>query len=395
MLYNTATKLLEQGKPAKAIPLFKKQLREHEFKEAWLNLGNCYRLVQDHKSATAAYLKAANENILDINGRGGHYPLAINNLGLQAYTRGDDDEAVEFYQAALNLFPAHYDAIWNYSNALLRKWCSREEVDTAAAWKMYSYRFVRNNPVKVDRVIPFWDGISRHEKIVVLAEQGMGDKIMFGRYLHLLRDYCDEVWVQLPAELDCFFSDYKICRDPLESGATAAIPICTLATKFESASVDNMVAHDWFKWTGRRELSGEFRIGFVAGGSSTHVNNVNRSIPSGYFAKLPGTLYNLSLGGEKVRGATSLKPKNWAETADYINSLDLLISCDTSIVHVAGTMGKPVWLLQPLRETDFRWGNDSMGYDNVWYPSVRVFRNPESWDYVFDKVMGELNAKMR
>ena len=68
----------------------------------------------------------------------------------------------------------------------------------------------------------------------------------------------------------------------------------------------------------------------------------------------------------------------------------MVVSVDTSLVHMCGSLGRECWMLQPLKETDFRWGDSSMGEDNIWYPSVRIIRNPGSWTQTFKIIMDKL-----
>lgn len=307
---------------------------------------------------------------------------------------GRDDEAIAFYGAALKENPMHFDCIWNYSNALLRKWCAGHDVDVAGAWKMYSYRFKRANPVALDRALPLWDGVSRVSAICVLAEQGMGDKIQFGRYISRLKNYCDRIVVQVPPELEVFFSDYEVCQDSSGSGCDVGVPICALAARFEDMSFPeykSTVDAEWLrgKFTGRK-LDGDFKIGIVYSGSPTHANDRNRSMPGGYFSALAnfGSLYCLTPNARSIKGITNLDPKSWLETIEYILGLDLVVSVDTSVVHVCGSLGVPCLMMQPIRETDFRWG---YGGDSIWYPSVHVLQNPGTWE----KMMAVVSEKLK
>ena len=106
-----------------------------------------------------------------------------------------------------------------------------------------------------------------------------------------------------------------------------------------------------------------------------------------------GDLYSIRPGANSVRGVTALNSSSWAESAEIVNGLDLIISVDTSIVHLAGSLGRECWMLQPLKETDFRWGNSTMGEKNIWYSSVRVIRNPGSWAAVFAEVRTRLELR--
>jgi ADP-heptose:LPS heptosyltransferase len=119
-------------------------------------------------------------------------------------------------------------------------------------------------------------------------------------------------------------------------------------------------------------------------GSPTHSNDRNRSLPPKAAAQLA------SLG-------RSLAPEDtgagdFRDTAGIVAGLDLVISVDTAVVHLAGAMGKPVWVLLPSVETDWRWGRS--GRDSPWYPSARLYRQakPGDWAPVLRKVAADLAA---
>lgn len=385
--YNRATKYLERKNYAKAIQFYKRQLKESEFKECYLNMGNSYRGMGDLNEALKCYLKANSAEVNFSNGDRGSYDFALGNLGLLEYMHGNDDAAIAFYTAALELNPLHFDSIWNYSSALLRKYCSNESVDVSSAWKMYEYRFKRSSPIQIDNTIPHWDGTSNGKSIIVLAEQGIGDKFMWGRYLYLLKQKFETVWVQCPEQMDCVFSSYNTCRLVSETDAEVSVPFCSLAMYFPNSR------STWLeKKFGARDFGPGMHIGIEWAGSSTHANDANRSCLPVHFQQLAkyGKLYNMRPDATPVRGVISLNPSGWKETAEIVNGLDLIISVDTSVVHLAGSLGRPCWMLQPLLETDFRWGNDSMGESNIWYPTVSVIRNSGSWERTFAKVMAKL-----
>lgn len=388
--FNRATRYLEKSNPEKAIQFFRRQLREHEFKECWLNMGNAYKLVGNDQQALACFIKANAPETPFLNGGFGSYDYALGNIGLMHYIHGDDDGAIAYYTAALEKNPLHFDSIWNYSTALLRKHCSLETVDVTSAWQMYEYRFRRTTATPVDCTIPRWNGVTPGRSIVVLAEQGLGDKLMWGRYVQCLQAYFQEVWVQCPATLHEVFAEFKTCENVLESTAETSIPICSLASVFPPQPA-NWLQHRY----GVREFAGtKLKIGIEWAGSTTHSNDKYRSTLPAYFLPLLkyADLYSLRPDAAQVRGVVALNCDSWKTTAEAINGLDLVISVDTSVVHMCGSIGKPCWLLQPIKETDFRWGNNAMNENNIWYPTVKVIRNPGNWDAVFKTVLEKIQT---
>ncbi|CAB4134513.1 Tetratricopeptide repeat [uncultured Caudovirales phage] len=393
--YNKGTKYLNKNEFVKAIQFLKREANKNEFKECLLNLGNAYKAVGDWERARVCYEKAASRDIPSANGSFRDYDLAISNLGLWYYAHGDDVKAIELYRQALEMNPHLADAVWNYASAILRQWCSGIVTDLVSAWKMYEFRFWRGAPVPIDKSVELWDGFTRVPCIVVLAEQGMGDKIMWGRWIKQLSAYTDRIVVQTPKELEMIFSDWETTQAPANTiPGAVGIPICSLGQRFLEVPPG-----DWLrgKFRGTHEFDlWNLNVGIEWAGSITHANNRNRSITPERFVKLAKdtgvNLYSFRESGP--RGINYLNSNtDWNKTIDYLLSLDLLITVDTSIAHMAGSLGVEVWLLQPSIETDFRWGNDSMGEKNIWYDSVKIIRNPNNWDKVFEVVRKKLEAK--
>ncbi len=200
---------------------------------------------------------------------------------------------------------------------------------------------------------------------------------MWGRYIHCLRDYFSEVWVQADSSLHELFNDFKLCNLVSETTAEVSIPLCSLAQYFPPQP------GDWLRGKFAAEPSGKVIVEWA--GAPGHANDRNRSTKPEYFLQLglPG-LTNIRPGARVPRGISAEPSRSWAETAQQVLAADLVISVDTSLVHLCGSLGVECWLLQPLKETDFRWGRS--GTENIWYPSVKVVRNPGSWQHVFSTV---------
>lgn len=375
--FNRATRLLEAKRYDKALLRYKQLLPHAPFKELYLNLGNCYHQLDQELLALDCYLRAADPSTPFGDNTRGEYPLALNNIGYLKYCLGDPESAIPFYHRALALDPLYGECIWNLANAELKLSNSR------TGWDKYEYRFNRGpSSVPMDSSIPRWNFSSSGDTITVVTEQGIGDKIQFARYLPLLREYFDRIIVACHPGLADLFPGYE--TTPRVTG-DLIVPLCSLAKKFGVvAPVDGYSKE-------RVSLSG-FNIGVVASGSKTHVNDRNRSTQLGYFARLArfGRLWSLNPQEAKHKCVTPSGTKTWTETIQFIRALDLVVSVDTSIVHLAGTLGVPTLMLQPKRDTDFRWGMP--GVENAWYPSVKIIDNPNSWHQVFDVVEGVVDA---
>ena len=390
--YNQATKYLEKGNYKKALPIFKQVIKEFPCKEAYTNIGNCYRGLGQDKEMFEAYKKALDDNVPVLEPGSETHLHAMNNLGLAYYMYGDDDKAIHYYTKAIKLKEEFWEAWWNCSTAVLRK-ASSGEVDLfPKGWEMYKARFLKGTPVKLKNKkedLVYWDTISSGESIVILTEQGIGDNIMWGRYLPEVAKKFKKVYVQCDVSLEPIFSDYTCVRDAIETDANVAYPICSLSECFPF-----IYGGDWLKGKfGAKEFSSErLNVGIVWAGSNTHANNRYRSIPVGYFRRLARScnLYSLD---PTFKGNDFVKPlgiPSWTDTAEFINGLDLVVGVDTSVMHLCGSLGCEGWLLQPYKETDFRWGH---GEKSVWYDSIRVFQNKQNWEDVFNRVENEISKR--
>lgn len=381
------TKALEKGNLTKAISYLK---RAGEFKEILLNLGTAYKQSGEIHKAIATYKKCIDAPFVD--GSFGTYAAIHNNLGLCYYAIGDDMSALAAYSAALDIDPSNTNAIWNYSCTLLRQWCSGGPLNDDT-WKMYVYRFKTNKAVYVGN-LNRWDQKSHVPRLIVLAEQGFGDKIMWGRYFSLLGSYCDHLEIQMPSVMSGLFPSYNLVQDL--GTATHYVTLASLAGVFGNRKDLGAYLPKYPKIP----LEG-FNIYCEWAGSPSHANDSFRSCSVHHFLSLPGTKWNARPGAVVPRGIRHVNSDDWGTTAALVASMDLVITVDTSIAHLAGSLGIECWMIQPILETDFRWGEPSsklsygMGVeDNIWYDSVRVIDN-KSWDVTFSKLFKRLEDVQR
>lgn len=261
-----------------------------------------------------------------------------------------------------------------------------------------------------------WGGRAKlaGKRILLIAEQGYGDTLQMLRYVPVLAEAGARVWVKVPGPLADIARTAGVA-EVLSPGqappkADIACPMMSLPlllgrrfddpgpSAYLQASFEATRA--WKRRLGDRERR---RIGLAWSGSARHVNDRNRSLPLAALQPLlqadadfvslqadyrPEDAALLAAG--RVRDV-SRDLKDFAETAALIAALDLVICVDTAVAHLAGALGKPVWILLPS-VPDFRWG--PTGSRSPLYPSARLFRQPSAgaWDTVVAEVLRALRA---
>ena len=390
VLYNRATKYLEKNNYKKALPMFKQVIKDFPCKEGYTNLGNCHRGLGQDKEMFKCYETALRDDIPFLDPTSQTHLHAMNNLGLAHYMYGNDEKAIHYYTKAIKLKEDFWEAWWNCSTAILRQASSGNIDKFPEGWEMYKARFLKGGAIKLknDREdLMFWDTKSNGRAILVLTEQGIGDNIMFGRYLSELAKKFEKVYVQCDPSLDWIFKDYTCVRNASDCDAEVAYPICSLGECFP------LLDSKWISSNEKFEFGPGLNVGIVWSGSNTHANNAYRSVPIGYFSAL-SKYCNLFSLNPMFKGNKYVKPlpiQSWADTAKYIAGLDLVISVDTSVIHLVGSMGCEGWLLQPYKETDFRWGNGVK--HSVWYDTIEVFENKQDWSELFARVEERLSVR--
>ena len=344
---------------------------------------------------------------------------ALSNLGVMLQKVGQLPEAEQALREAIRIAPDHVNAHFNLGLVLLLQGEFRE------GWQEYEWRHRIKSRALVEFVQPEWDGSPLHGKTILLrAEQGFGDTFQFVRYAPLLKAMGARVVVECQPGLKRvllrtpgidMISERPVSGQPLVEFDVHA-PLLGLPRLFATdahnvpAEFPYIRPEPWLveRWAARLADDPNLRVGIVWAGRPTHEDDKNRSCSLGHFlalASVPGvTLYSLQKGNA-VQDLTSannggkvvdLDPEidDFADTAAAIANLDLVICVDTSVAHLAGAMGKPVWVVLPFAP-DWRWL--AQGERNPWYPSVRLFRQQETgdWDSVFSGVQDSLMKASR
>ena len=323
------------------------------------------------------------------------------NLGMTLSRAGRLEDADRCYGNALKLDPQNAEAHWNRSINLLLNGNYRE------GWKEYEWRFKRK---EWKSIYPHrlkgrrWDG-SRFcgKRLFIHSEQGFGDTIQFVRYLPQVKSLGGDIIFEVREELYELLLDFPgvdkltvmSVDHPLEEAYDCYIPLMSLTGLFKTtvATIPDSVPYIFAcperqAYWQKRINSRQPKIGLVWAAKPTDENQ--KSCPLEMFRPLFDLHRTAFYSLQKDNAADQLKItapgvvnlgddfETFADTAGAIECLDLVISVDTAVAHLAGAMGKPVWLLLPWA-ADWRWLTDRS--DSPWYPTMRIFRQPRPGDW--------------
>jgi hypothetical protein len=322
-------------------------------------------------------------------------------------------EAAGHYRRALEVDGEYADAHWNLSLALLTMGNMPE------GWREYEWRWKMRGlfqPRSFAR--PLWDGKAAQGRTILLhAEQGMGDTLQFIRYAPLVAERGLTVIVECQQEVAELVRGVRgihqvVARGQQLPAFDVHCPLLTLPLLFGTTvesipaqapylAADRLLQEQW-----RERLAASapgLKAGLVWAGKPTHRKDSRRSCALSAFAPLArveGISWHSLQKGEAAQQAAhppeGMQLTDWTDemkdfsvTAALVANLDLCISVDTSVAHLAGALGKPVWTLLPY-EPDWRWmlGRE----DSPWYPTMRLFRQelPGQWGPVMARLAGEL-----
>jgi Flp pilus assembly protein TadD len=336
---------------------------------------------------------------------------AHSNLGNALMRAGRRDGAMSAYNRAIELDPSSADPRWNRSLALLL------QGDYERGWEEYEWRNRLVPPSSELFPQPRWGGENLNGRTILLhAEHGLGDTVQFVRYVSLLAERGGRVILRCQRELRELLKN--LCVDQLiVEGETIPsfdvhCPLMSLPHAFGTRlnSIPNSVPYltpdpsRVEQWQRRLTLSPGFRVGVVWAGRPQHQYDGDRSIrllALAPLARVAGVKFFSLQKGEAAEQTRKLPPGmdlldhtallvDYADTAAMISQLDLVISVDTSVAHVAAAMGKPVWLLLAFAP-DWRWLLDRD--DSPWYPTMRLFRQSVrgDWTSVIERVTQSLS----
>lgn len=388
---NLGVALRALGKPEASAACYHRALAlSPDNASAYTNLGNVLRGLGQLEAAVANLRRAAelNPDSADI-----HY-----NLGLALRDTGQLDETLECFAKTLAMHPDHSGCHFDRALTLLQKG------DLKQGFAEYEWRWKLGNNAPRDFSQPQWDGEALGGKTILLhAEQGFGDMIQFARYIALVKERGGTIIVEAQPPLSRLFSTIEGVGQVVNTGADLPrfdvwTPMLSLARIFGTAEgmvpadVPYLNAPEAFGGQLPATLSSQLKVGIAWAGNASHQNDARRSCPFNHFTELMGladvALYSLQTGraAGDIAGhgcqafVTDLggKMNDFADTAAAIDQLDLIISVDTAVAHLAGAMAKPVWVALP-HPGDWRWmqGSDT----SPWYPTMQLFRQPAPGDW--------------
>ena len=436
---NRGSNLRSLGRISDALVNFDKAIEiDATFATAHFNRGNALKQLGRFKEALLSYNKAI---AFDPK-----YVEAYNNFGNLLRDCGRPGLSLEFYKTAINLRPSHVasynnlgvalDLVGSYSEAQLaflqaldidpenaeirvnRAMMLLRSGDYESGWVEYEWRLKMADSIakhsSIEQPLLTVGSNVSGRRVYITTEQGFGDVIHFARYIPMLLQLGATVVLEAPKPLISVLEtlDSDVAVVPVGSKVTDFdnyCPVMSLPYIFETNEATIPSSPYLFadrkkvkKWQKKLGPSLAKRVGLVWSGNAAHKNDHNRSIDLQQLMSLLEVPVEWhSLQKEYRAGDSELLERcalvrehqedltDFSDTAALIQCLDLVITVDTSVAHLAGALGKPVWILLPATP-DYRWMLDRD--DSPWYPSARLFRQPSDggWGVVVNELESEL-----
>jgi hypothetical protein len=341
-------------------------------------------MTQGHAALTSWHLDAAAAAFRQAAALAPNSPLPLTNLGTALHLAGDLPAAERALRKALALDPSRQNTAAELGFVLMGQGRLSEGLRHWPAWRAASLANGKGAP---DLPLPLWQGENiAGKRLLVWSEHGFGDQIMWARFAPVAESRGAQVqWLCPPELLRLFREGMGLDAIPSNQNhklkADYFIPCSGLPYALRVGRSD-LSGAPYIRQPAARRLPGA-RIGVKAQGNPALRNNHNRSLSPAEAAELLA-----------IPGAVDLSPeatgaRDFWETAEIVAGLDLVISVDTSVAHLAGALGKPVWIMLPAQGSDWRWvrGRD----DSPWYASARLFRQPAPgcWGEVVQRLKAE------
>ncbi|CAB3643694.1 Photosystem I assembly protein Ycf3 [Paraburkholderia sediminicola] len=404
---NRGVALHLMARHADALESYDRALAAGPSAELYWSRGNVLQQLGRHDDALDSYEQAL------VSPTDTGHAWYMRGLSLQQLQR--HAEAITCFQRAQELDPALFTA------QAAEAFCRLLTGDFAEGWRQHENRWRDPSIARHRRHErqPSWSGdASVDGKTVLLhAEQGYGDTLQFCRYASLVAARGARVILEVPSALTQLMeslhgpSEVVSMGDPLPSFdlqcPLLSVPFAfgtqldTIPSSTPYLQADAENSRIWADKVDAAARPGTLRIGLAWSGNPAHNNDQNRSVPLEMLAPLytqHASFFSLHQF-VRERDAQSLQDsglihfgtelKDFSDTAALVNALDLVISVDTSVIHLAGALGKPFWVLLP-GVPDWRWLLERE--DSPWYPQARLFRQqkPGDWEEVVARVARQL-----
>ena len=393
-LNNRGNVLLALGRPQEALADIERSLQARpRHAQTWNNQGNVLRRLGRPLDAIAAYDRAL--------GLMPKFVEALSNRGAALQDLQRIPEALASYDDALTIAPDYAEAQWNKSLACLLSG------NFTQGWPLYEARWHKQPQLAARYArLPRWTGSEpvAGKTLLLHSEQGLGDTIQFCRYAKLVAERGARVLLQVQDALTALLrnlegvavvypqqkaaprADYQASLLSLPLAFHTQLQDIPCSTPYLHARRD--LIERWQRWL---PYTSQPRIGLAWSGSATHVRDHDRSLALETLAPLLGQAAQFISLQQTVRDSdlpvlqrhTSVvrveeRLHDFSDTAALIACCDLVISVDTAVAHLAGALGKPVWILLPFAP-DWRWLLERE--DSPWYPSARLFRQQTFGDW--------------
>ncbi|WP_165073861.1 DUF6165 family protein [Paludisphaera rhizosphaerae] len=406
--------LARMGRFAEAVDSYRRAIEASpKYAEAYNNLGNALRHLGRFEESLECYQTALAHKP--------QYADAYNNLGIAYAEMGRCRDAVENYTQCLRINPNHVDAHMNRALTWLRMG------DYAQGWAEYEWRWKKRVLTRRPLIMPQWNGFPlQGRRILLISEQGLGDTLQFVRFAMLLkRNGAGEVILECPERLIPLLSgspwidhlvghgrplpDYDVYCPLLNVPGLTATSVEAIPAEVPYIHAGPRLVESW-----GRELGATpgLKVGINWQGNPKYAGDRHRSIPLKFYeplARIPGVqLFSIqkNAGLEQLDACKGAFPATdlgrrldestgpFMDTAAVMKNLDLFITSDTAVAHLAGALGVPTWMALSTTP-DWRWM--TAREDTPWYPTMRIFRQTEhmAWGPVFDRIADELRSEVK
>ncbi len=407
--------LVSLERPKEALSFYRRAIAgKPDFAELYGNLGNALRALGLRDEARENYDRAVALNE-SAPGQTKELSVAYYNRANLALDTLDHQSALADFEKAIAHDP---DSTMANLNASLTR---LQGGDFKRGWPDYEWRWrdsgLASSRRKFD--VPRWTGAAdiKGKRLLLYAEQGFGDTLQFVRYVPMAAARGGHVVLEVQPPLRRLLDGFAGAAQIVARGEPVPpvdfeCPLLSLPLAF-ATDLDSVPAPLGYlkaepaavaAWQKRLGAKTGPRIGFVCSGSATHKNDKNRSIAMRNMLAIAPEGMNFICLQKELRPADAafLRSRrdvpffgdtlaDFADTAALIANMDLVVTVDTSVAHLAGALGKPTWVLLPYNP-DWRWllGRS----DSPWYPNMRLFRQKHiaAWAAVLDEVGAALRA---